>query len=77
MKIRTCVVLFIAVGVLSWIWALSLWWIFSEEGGTIRFVAAGVYAIVAMSRWDSNASAKCSKTFATALHVKCCSQHFR
>lgn len=39
---------FIAVGVLSWIWALSLLWIFSAEGGTVRFVAAGVYAIVAM-----------------------------
>jgi hypothetical protein len=39
---------FIAVGVLSWVWAISLLWIFSEEGGTVRFVAAGVYAIVAM-----------------------------
>jgi hypothetical protein len=39
---------FIVVGVLSWIWALSLLWIFSEEGGTVRFVAAGIYAVVAM-----------------------------
>lgn len=39
---------FIAVGILSWAWAFLLLWLFSEEGGTVRFVAAGVYAVVAM-----------------------------
>jgi alkanesulfonate monooxygenase SsuD/methylene tetrahydromethanopterin reductase-like flavin-dependent oxidoreductase (luciferase family) len=39
---------FIAVGVLSWIWALAVLWIFAESGGALTVIAAGIFAIVAM-----------------------------
>jgi hypothetical protein len=37
-----------AVGVLSWIWALAVLWIFAESGGALTVIAAGIYAVVAM-----------------------------
>jgi len=37
---------FAVIGVLAWLWALSLLAIFSQSGGEMKFVAAGVYAIV-------------------------------
>jgi len=37
---------FAVIGVLAWLWALSLLVIFSQSGGEMKFVAAGVYAIV-------------------------------
>lgn len=39
---------FIAVGVLSWIWALAVLWIFAESGGALTVIAAGVFAGVAI-----------------------------
>jgi hypothetical protein len=39
---------FITVGVLSWIWALAVLWIFAENGGALTVIAAGVFAIVAV-----------------------------
>jgi hypothetical protein len=39
---------FLAVGVLAWILALGVVWIFSESGGALTFIAAGVFAIVAI-----------------------------
>lgn len=39
---------FIAVGVLSWIWALAVLWIFAESGGALTVIAAGVFAVVAI-----------------------------
>jgi hypothetical protein len=39
---------FITVGVLSWIWALAVLWIFAENGGVMTIIAAGVFAIVAI-----------------------------
>jgi hypothetical protein len=39
---------FVSVGVLSWIWALAVLWIFAENGGVQTVIAAGVFAIVAM-----------------------------
>jgi hypothetical protein len=38
----------LAVGVLSWIWALAVLWIFKENGGALTVIAAGVFAIVAI-----------------------------
>lgn len=39
---------FVAVGVLSWIWALSVLWIFAASGGALTVIAAGVFAVVAI-----------------------------
>lgn len=39
---------FIAVGILSWLLALSVLWIFAESGGALTVIAAGVFAGVAM-----------------------------
>lgn len=39
---------FIAVGVLSWIWALAVLWIFAESGGALTVIAAGIFAGVAI-----------------------------
>ncbi|MGH8175458.1 MAG: hypothetical protein ACREV5_04245 [Steroidobacter sp.] len=36
------------VGVLAWIWALAVLWIFSESGGALTVIAAGIFAIVAV-----------------------------
>lgn len=37
-----------AVGVLAWIWALAVLWIFAESGGALTIIAAGVFAVVAI-----------------------------
>lgn len=39
---------FIAVGILAWIWALAVLWIFAESGGALTVIAAGVFAVVAI-----------------------------
>jgi hypothetical protein len=39
---------FLAVGVLAWLVALGVVWIFSESGGALTFIAAGVFATVAI-----------------------------
>ena len=39
---------FMAVGILSWIWALAIVWIFAESGGPLTIIAAGVFAVVAV-----------------------------
>lgn len=39
---------FIVVGVLSWVWALAVLWIFAESGGALTVIAAGVFAVVAI-----------------------------
>jgi hypothetical protein len=39
---------FIAVGILSWLLALSVLWIFAESGGALTVIAAGVFAGVAI-----------------------------
>jgi len=39
---------FIAVGILAWMTALGVLWIFAESGGALTVIAAGVFAIVAM-----------------------------
>jgi hypothetical protein len=39
---------FLAVGVLAWLLALGVVWIFSESGGALTFIAAGVFATVAI-----------------------------
>lgn len=39
---------FATVGILAWVWALAVLWIFAESGGALTIIAAGVYAIVAM-----------------------------
>jgi hypothetical protein len=39
---------FLAVGVLAWIVALGVVWIFSESGGALTFIAGGVFATVAI-----------------------------
>lgn len=36
------------VGVLAWIWALAVLWVFAEAGGALTVIAAGVFAIVAV-----------------------------
>ena len=40
---------FLAVGLLSWLLALGVVWIFSESGGALTFIAAGVFATVAIT----------------------------
>jgi hypothetical protein len=37
-----------AVGVLAWIWALAVLWIFKESGGALTVIAAGIFAVVAV-----------------------------
>ena len=37
-----------AVGILSWIWALAVLWIFKESGGALTMIAAGVFSTVAV-----------------------------
>jgi hypothetical protein len=39
---------FLVVGVLAWALALGVVWIFSESGGALTFIAAGVFATVAI-----------------------------
>jgi uncharacterized membrane protein len=39
---------FLAVGILAWLLALGVVWIFSESGGALTFIAAGVFATVAI-----------------------------
>jgi hypothetical protein len=39
---------FAVVGVLAWVWALAVLWIFAESGGALTVIAAGVFAIVAI-----------------------------
>jgi hypothetical protein len=39
---------FITVGILSWLLALSVLWIFAESGGALTVIAAGVFAGVAI-----------------------------
>jgi hypothetical protein len=39
---------FLAVGVLAWIVALGVVWIFAESGGALTFIAGGVFATVAI-----------------------------
>ena len=39
---------FIAVGILAWMTALGVLWIFAESGGALTVIAAGVFAVVAM-----------------------------
>ena len=39
---------FLSVGVLAWIWALAVLWLFAEGGGALTIIAAGVFAVVAM-----------------------------
>lgn len=41
-------IFFAVVGVFAWLWALTLLVLFSESGGQTRFIAAGIYAIVAV-----------------------------
>ena len=37
-----------AGGVLAWIWALAVLWIFKESGGALTMIAAGIFAVVAV-----------------------------
>ena len=39
---------FITVGILSWLLALAVLWIFAESGGALTVIAAGVFAGVAI-----------------------------
>jgi hypothetical protein len=39
---------FTTVGILSWLLALSVLWIFAESGGALTVIAAGVFAGVAI-----------------------------
>jgi hypothetical protein len=39
---------FLVVGVSSWLVALGVVWIFSQSGGALTFIAAGVFATVAV-----------------------------
>jgi hypothetical protein len=39
---------FLVVGVLAWLLALGVVWIFSESGGALTFIGAGVFATVAI-----------------------------
>ena len=40
---------FLAVGVMAWLLALGVVWIFAESGGALTFIAAGVFALVALT----------------------------
>ena len=39
---------FLAVGILGWLLALGVVWIFAQSGGALTFIAAGVFATVAI-----------------------------
>lgn len=39
---------FITVGILSWLLALAVLWIFAQNGGALTVIAAGMYAGVAI-----------------------------
>jgi hypothetical protein len=39
---------FMAVGILAWLLALAVLWIFAENGGPLTIIAAGVFALVAV-----------------------------
>lgn len=39
---------FLAVGILGWLVALGVVWIFAQSGGALTFIAAGVFATVAI-----------------------------
>jgi hypothetical protein len=39
---------FITVGILSWLLALAVLWIFAESGGALTVIAAGIFAGVAI-----------------------------
>jgi hypothetical protein len=39
---------FLVVGVLAWLVALGVVWIFAESGGALTFIAGGVFATVAI-----------------------------
>jgi hypothetical protein len=39
---------FSMVGILAWVMALAVLWIFAESGGALTVIAAGVFAIVAI-----------------------------
>jgi hypothetical protein len=39
---------FLAVGILAWLVALGVVWIFAESGGALTFIAGGVFATVAI-----------------------------
>lgn len=39
---------FLVVGILSWLVALGVVWIFAQSGGALTFIAAGVFATVAV-----------------------------
>lgn len=39
---------FVAVGILAWLFASSVLWIFAESGGALAVIAAGVFAGVAI-----------------------------
>jgi len=39
---------FITVGILSWLMALAVLWIFAASGGVLTMIAAGVFAGVAI-----------------------------
>lgn len=38
----------VSVGVLAWLLALAVLWIFAASGGALTVIAAGVFAIVAV-----------------------------
>jgi len=39
---------FSTVGILAWVMALAVLWIFAESGGALTVIAAGVFATVAI-----------------------------
>ena len=39
---------FIAVGILAWLFPLSVLWIFAESGGALAVIAAGIFAGLAI-----------------------------
>jgi hypothetical protein len=39
---------FMTVGILAWLLAFAVMWIFAENGGALTVIAAGVFAAVAM-----------------------------
>ena len=39
---------FLAVGIMAWLLSLGVVWIFAESGGALTFIAAGVFATVAI-----------------------------
>lgn len=39
---------FMTVGILAWVWAFAVMWIFAESGGALTIIAAGVFAGVAI-----------------------------